>query len=47
MQTWEVRGESGGAPVAVTATDDVLYVALEDRVVLSRDDGATFTTYSE
>ncbi len=40
-----VRVSIEGQPVAVTATDEDLYVALDDNTVQqSSDDGATWTT---
>ncbi len=44
-KTWRETGSIEGQPVAVTATDEDLYVALDDNTVQqSSDDGATWTT---
>lgn len=40
--TWERRGSAGGAPEALTASGQEIYVALEDRIVESEDGGRTF-----
>lgn len=45
LVTWQSGAALGGSPQAMTAVDDQeMYVALTDRVVVSRDGGATFTT---
>jgi hypothetical protein len=42
-KTWTERGNAGGQPGAVTATDDQIFVATRDgRVVESTDGGSTF-----
>ncbi len=40
--SWQRRGSAGGAPEALTASDQELYVALEGRIVESNDGGRTF-----
>ena len=40
--TWEQRGSTGGAPEALAASGQELYVAVEGRIVESGDDGRTF-----
>lgn len=41
---WQTRGSVPGAPVAITATDNGLVVALEEgRIMQSYDNGETFT----
>lgn len=44
--SWEERGNVGGQAGALTVADDAVYVALENRVVVSRDGGRTFEDYS-
>lgn len=43
--TWARAGSAGGAPHAMTAHARDVYVALEGRVVASKDRGATFDEY--
>lgn len=40
--TWQQRGSTGGAPEALAASGQQVYVALEDRIVESGDGGRTF-----
>jgi photosystem II stability/assembly factor-like uncharacterized protein len=42
-KAWTGRGDAGGQPGALTATDDEIFVATRDgRVVQSSDGGKTF-----
>ncbi|MGH3775984.1 MAG: F510_1955 family glycosylhydrolase [Pseudonocardiaceae bacterium] len=42
--TWSQRGSAGGAPEALTASAEQIYVAVEGKIVSSDDGGRTFRT---
>lgn len=42
-QTWRPRGHVGGVPVALTAADGAVHIAVGDRVLSSTDQGDTFS----